>query len=51
MLQVIEPSELLLERVRHHIQTIYHDNPLGADLEGLPETLITLFAIIDGDNY
>ena len=45
MLQVIEPSELLLERVRHHIQTIYHDNPLGADLEGLPETLITLMRL------
>ena len=27
--------EQLLERVRHHIDAIYHDNPLDADLEGL----------------
>ena len=37
--------EQLLERVRHHIQAIYHDNPLGADLEGLPEALLALMRL------
>ena len=32
----------LLERVEHHIGAIYHDNPLGANLEGLAQALIEL---------
>jgi len=42
VLQVTAPDEQLLERVRHHIGTIYHANPLGADLNGLPEALVDL---------
>ncbi len=42
MLKATEPGEQLLERVRHHIRAIYHDNPLDADLEGLPEALVAL---------
>ena len=45
MRQATEPQELLLERVRHYIQAIYHDNPLNVDLEGLPEALITLMRL------
>lgn len=32
----------LLERVEHHIGEIYHENPLGADLDGLAGALIEL---------
>ena len=42
-----EQFELLLERARLHIQKIYHDNPLGADLEGLPEALLALMGLTD----
>ena len=35
-------SKQLLERVEHHISAIYHENPLGADLEGLAQALIEL---------
>jgi sucrose phosphorylase len=42
-----EQFELLLERVRLHIQEIYHDNPLGANLEGLPEALLALMRLAD----
>ena len=45
MQRTTEPGELLLERVRHHLEAIYHDNPLSADLDGLPETLIALMRI------
>jgi sucrose phosphorylase len=45
MLQVPEHVELLLERVRLHIQSIYHDNPLEADLDGLPEELLLLMRL------
>ncbi len=40
-----EQTGLLLERVRLHIRQIYHDNPLGADLEGLPEALLDLMRL------
>jgi sucrose phosphorylase len=42
MLKAAEPDVQLLERVRHHIQAIYHDNPLEVNLDGLPEALVTL---------
>ncbi|MEH6584380.1 MAG: sugar phosphorylase [Halioglobus sp.] len=32
----------LRERVRHHIAAIYHENPLGVDLDGLDDELIAL---------
>ena len=28
---------MLLDRVQHHVDAIYHDNPLQADLDGLAE--------------
>lgn len=40
-----EQVELLLERVRLHVQAIYHDNPLGADLDDLPEALLALMRL------
>ncbi|MCB1706514.1 MAG: sugar phosphorylase [Halioglobus sp.] len=40
-----ENTGALLERVRHHIQEIYHDNPLDADLDGLPEALLALMRL------
>ncbi|MEH6610314.1 MAG: sugar phosphorylase [Halioglobus sp.] len=45
MRQTTEYGDLLLERVKHHIQAIYHDNPLDADLTGLPEALISLMRL------
>ena len=38
-------KNILLERVRHHVRAIYHQNPLGADLEGLPEALVALMRL------
>lgn len=45
MPETTSPNQQLLERVTHHIETIYHDNPLGADLDGLPEALISLMRV------
>lgn len=45
MLESTRPNQQLLERVQHHIRSIYHDNPLNADLEGLPEALIALMQV------
>ncbi|MCB1688918.1 MAG: sugar phosphorylase [Halioglobus sp.] len=42
---IAEKAGALLERVRLHIDEIYHDNPLGADLEGLPEALLDLMRL------
>jgi sucrose phosphorylase len=44
-LNISEQVELLLDRVRQHIQAIYHDNPLDAALEGLPEALLNLMEL------
>lgn len=38
-------NAILLERVKSHVEAIYHDNPLDADLEGLPESLIALMNV------
>lgn len=40
-----EQVDFLLERVRLHIREIYHENPLNADLEGLPEALLSLMRL------
>jgi sucrose phosphorylase len=40
-----EQVNFLLERVRLHIREIYHENPLNADLEGLPEALLSLMRL------
>ena len=40
-----EHVNVLLERVRLHIREIYHENPLDADLEGLPEALLALMRL------
>lgn len=40
-----EQVDFLLERVRLHIREIYHENPLNADLEGLPEALLALMRL------
>lgn len=45
MLPTLEPGEQLLERVRRHIQAIYHENPLAAELKGLPEALLALMRL------
>ena len=45
MPEVTEQIDLLLERVKTHVQAIYHENPLGADLDGLPESLIALMKV------
>lgn len=39
----------LLERVYHHIDAIYHDNPLKADLSGLPEALLDTMRLTGAD--
>ena len=43
-------SSQLLERVQRHIDAIYHDNPLGADLEGLAEELLECMGLEDSDS-
>ncbi|MEZ5573905.1 MAG: sugar phosphorylase [Halioglobus sp.] len=40
-----EPREVLLERVTHHIEAIYHESPLNACLDGLAEALIALMRL------
>lgn len=45
MSQVQEQVEQLLDRVQLHIQAIYRDNPLGADLDGLAEALLALMRL------
>lgn len=51
MPRATNPAELLLERVKHHVDLIYRDNPLQADLEKLPETLIALMGLEKIDTY
>ncbi len=40
-----DPLELLRERVRRHVDAIYHDNPLNAPLNDLPDELISLMRL------
>jgi sucrose phosphorylase len=35
----------LRERICHHVEAIYHDNPLAADLQRLPDELIELMSL------
>jgi sucrose phosphorylase len=42
-------STQLLEHVQRHIDAIYHDNPLGADLDGLAEELLECMGLQDED--
>ncbi|RLA49000.1 MAG: alpha-amylase [Gammaproteobacteria bacterium] len=35
----------LKDRVQHHVETIYHDNPLNADLSGLADDLLALMRL------
>ena len=35
----------LRDRVQHHVDTIYHDNPLNADLTGLADELLALMRL------
>lgn len=37
----------LVERVQQHVDAIYHDNPLNADLGGLPEALLRTMHLED----
>lgn len=40
-----ETGAALRDRVEQHIQAIYHDNPLGAPLEGLAEALLDIMRL------
>ena len=44
--QVTELAQLA-ERVQHHLDAIYHENPLGANLEGLAAELLALMGLQD----
>ena len=44
-----EPGVELLERVTRHVQEIYRDNPLGANLDGLAESLLEIMRIGEHD--
>ena len=35
----------LRDRVQHHVETIYHDNPLNADITGLADELLALMRL------
>ena len=35
----------LRDRVQHHVDMIYHDNPLGADLSSLADELLALMRL------
>jgi len=45
MLQSTADQALLLDRVQHHVDAIYHDNPLQADLGGLAGELLDLMRL------
>ncbi len=47
MLQQVKEVGQLTERVQHHLDAIYHDNPLGANLEGLAAELLALMGLED----
>ena len=45
MLQQVHEPLQLGDRVQHHLDMIYHANPLGADLSGLAEELLALMRL------
>lgn len=45
MSQQVKEQGQLRERVQHHLDAIYHQNPLGADLEGLADELLELMGL------
>lgn len=45
MLQPASSQLLLCDRVQHHLDTIYHANPLGAPLDGLARELLALMRL------
>ena len=47
MLQQVTEVAQLAERVQHHLDAIYHENPLGANLEGLAAELLALMGLQD----
>lgn len=48
MLQQVKEQAQLRDRVQQHVDTIYHDNPLDADLAGLADALLGLMRL-DGE--
>ncbi len=48
MLQQVKEQAQLRDRVQQHVDTIYHDNPLNADLTGLADALLGLMRL-DGE--
>ena len=47
MLQKVKKQGQLRERVQRHLDAIYHQNPLGANLEGLADELLELMDLDD----
>ena len=45
MLQKVHEPLQLSDRVQHHLDMIYHANPLDADLTGLAEELLTVMRL------
>ncbi|MEM1113694.1 MAG: sugar phosphorylase [Pseudomonadota bacterium] len=48
---MLSPDQVLLElrdRVQHHVDAIYHENPLGYPLDGLADRFIELMRLEDG---
>ena len=45
MLQRVKEQLQLGDRVQHHLDMIYHANPLGADLHGLADELLALMRL------
>jgi sucrose phosphorylase len=45
MSQQISEEPHLKDRVQHHVDMIYHDNPLDADLSGLADALLALMRL------
>jgi len=47
MLQKVKQQGQLRERVQRHLDAIYHQNPLGANLDGLADELLELMDLDD----
>ena len=47
MLQKVQEQGQLRERVQRHLDAIYHQNPLGANLDGLASELLQLMRLDD----
>ncbi len=45
----VNDQEILRDRVQRHVDAIYHDNPLGADLDGLADELLAIMRIENVD--